>query len=160
MPTSLSSFSLQSISLETIVVLIFIAVLVVGSFRYGKTLLVSYILALYPAYLILLNLPYAKTPTGMVNLIFVLLVFFAVFFGLRHVISSHFTFGAMRYVQSILLSIVATALTLVMYSNLAKAGITISPFLLSTAHYVSNLAPMFVIWLALPIVALFLLGRE
>ena len=160
MPSSLSSFSLQSISLETIVVLVFIAVLVGASLRYGKGILISYILSIYPTYLIATNLPYDKTPTGMVNLVIVLAIFAAVYFSMRNIISSHFTYGAMKYVHSIILSIIAAALTLVMYRELALAGVTISPFLLSTAHYLFNLMPMFVLWLTLPIVALFFLARD
>jgi len=157
---SFSSFSFENLSLETIVVILFIFLLVVASLRYGKSFLVTYILALYPAYVILISLPYAQTSNDVINFVITLVVYLLVFFGIRNMIHSHFTYGWMQYLQAIVLSIVAAALTLVVYLALSQSGVKISSFLLSTAHYVSNLIPMFAVWLALPLVVVFFLGRE
>lgn len=153
------NISFASLPLESIILIVFVIALAALSVSAGKRLLLSYIFALYPTYLIVSNLPYAKTPTAVVNLLIILAVFFAIFAAVRTAVHGEYTYTFFKYVQAGILSLVATGTTLVMYAGLAATGIKLPTLLLSTAKLSLGYAP-FTVWLILPLIVLFVVGRE
>ncbi len=149
--------NLGFLTLDYIILIVATILFLIAGLRFGKSVLVAFILSFYPTYLIYSNLSFLDGKGNTVSLVALALIYVVVYFAARHTIATAFAFSnTMKYIQALTLSASCTFILLFIdYKILPNALHNFSKAVDGTFSGIPMIA-----WIAVPIVALIISSRD